>query len=275
MSEEEIFSPDMEVWLYHTKGNPGLGRELMEYFLRFTEGIFGKFKDEEDRYFKFRYLAYEWVRVIMECARREKWFCSGEIFWMLNDCWTAASSWSLIDYYNKPKLGYYAFKRCSMPILASIDLDLGKYVLSVSNDSLFAHSASVTIYKLKNGIHHKIKEQDLVCEGNKSIRLEIDAPIDETEMLIADLKCGANDCRAFYKHGSLEIKKVTNAVDLCVQDGKVFLSANKYVHAVELEGEAIFEENGFIMLEGEKKEVAFRYLKDAAQKDITVECYTV
>jgi hypothetical protein len=47
------------------------------------------------------------------------------------------------------------------------------------------------------------------------------------------------------------------------------------VHAVELEGEAIFEDNGFSMLKGETKVVPFRYMNNVTEKTVTVETYTL
>ena len=73
----------------------------------------------------------------------------------------------------------------------------------------------------------------------------------------------------------LEIEKVENAVEYRVENGKVILTANQYVHAVELEGEAIFEDNGFSMLKGETKVVPFRFMKAATVKTVTVEAYTL
>ena len=37
-------------------------------------------------------------------------YCSGALFWQLNDCWPAIS-WSLIDHNLRPKLAYYELKR--------------------------------------------------------------------------------------------------------------------------------------------------------------------
>ena len=275
MTDEEIFSEDTDMWLYHSKGNPGLKKELMEYMLNFAERVLGTFKDPQDRYFKFRYFEYEWIRVVMEQARREKWFCSGIVFWMLNDCWTAASGWALIDYFNKPKLGYYSFKRCAKPILSSIDFVNGKYIFSVSNDTLSAYTAKITLYKVKKGLHEQIEQFDLICPENTVSEKQIDVQLEENEVLIADLRCEANDCRSFYNHGDLQLDKIGNAIEYSVEDGRVTLVAKKYVHSIELEGEAIFEENGFGMLKGERKMVGFRYLRDSVNKDISVEAYTL
>ena len=37
-------------------------------------------------------------------------FCAGALVWQLNDCWPG-QSWSIADYYLRPKLAYYAIKR--------------------------------------------------------------------------------------------------------------------------------------------------------------------
>ena len=46
---------------------------------------------------------------------RGKEYCSGALVWQLNDCW-ACTSWSIVDYYLRPKLAYFAVKRELRPI---------------------------------------------------------------------------------------------------------------------------------------------------------------
>lgn len=275
MTDEEIFSEDMDMWLYHSKGNPGLKRELMEYMLSFSEKVLGAFKDPHDRYFKFKYFQYEWLRVVMEQARREKWFCSGIIFWMFNDCWTAASGWSLIDYFNKPKLAYYAFKRCAKPVLCSLDCEEGKYILHVSNDGLAKCRAQVEICKMKDGDTEKINVVQVECPANANVKVELPITLAQDELLVADLRSSDNDDRAFYKHGDLPITAVENAVDWYESNGEIVLTAHDYVHAVELEGEAVFADNGFSMKKGEQKHIQVRYLPQASHTQINVEAYTL
>ena len=275
MTDEDIFSEDMDMWLYHSKGNPGLQKELMEYMLHFTERVLGSFKNPYDRYFKYKYFEYEWLRVIMEQVRREKWFCSGTIFWMLNDCWTAASGWALIDYFNKPKLGYYSFKRCAQPILCSLDYENEKYSVCVSNDGLSACRCEVELLKVNGKGTERLDGFSIDCEANENATREVSVSLDENEILIAELKSPLNDCRAFYKHGDLEIEKVENAVEYSVEDGMVVLTAKEYIHAVELEGEAIFVDNGFSMLKGERRVVPFHYMNNVTDKTLTIETYTL
>jgi len=275
MANEDVFSDDTDMWLYHSKGNPGLQKELMEYMLHFTERVLGTFKNPYDRYFKYKYFEYEWLRVIMEQARREKWFCSGIIFWMLNDCWTAASGWALIDYFNKPKLGYYSFKRCAKPILCSLDYENGKYSICVSNDALTDCSCAVELYKIKDCKTERLDGFSITCSANENAIQELSVALKKDEILIAELSSPLNDCRAFYKHGDLEIEKVENAVEYSVENDTIILTAKEYVHAVELESEAIFEDNAFSMLQGETKVVPFRYLKNTKDKTVTVETYAL
>lgn len=275
MTEKDIFSEDMDMWLYHTKGNPGLKQELMDYFLHFTEKVFGEFKNPYDRYFKYKYLGYEWLRVIMEQVRREKWFCSGTVFWMLNDCWTAASGWALIDYFNKPKLGYYSFKRCAKPILCSIDYENGKYSVCVSNDSLTDCRCEIELLKVNGNDTERLDGFSIDCVANENTVCDLSVVLKENEILIAELKSPLNGCRAFYKHGDLEIEKLENAVEYRIENDEIILTAKEYIHAVELEGEAIFEDNGFSMLKGERKVVPFRYMNNIVDKMVTVETYTL
>ncbi len=48
-------------------------------------------------------------------SMRGKPFCSGALFWMYNDCW-GEIGWSIVDYYLRRKLSYYAVKRAFAPL---------------------------------------------------------------------------------------------------------------------------------------------------------------
>ena len=137
MTDEDIFGEDQTVSEFHTKTNPSIKeRTLYGHLDLMTEKLFGEYKDGEDRVAKMQWMHCEWVRIGMELYRRNKWFASGILFWMLNDCWPAANSWSLIDYYAVAKPAFYAFKRCAKPVICSIAEEGGKLTVTVSNDSL-------------------------------------------------------------------------------------------------------------------------------------------
>ncbi|MBQ3046797.1 MAG: hypothetical protein IJD54_01990 [Clostridia bacterium] len=273
MSEKDIFSEDMSMWLYHTKGNPGLTRELSSYFILYAEKVLGKFADVKDRFFKYKYIQYEWIRVIMEQARREKWFCSGIIFWMLNECWTAAAGWSLIDYYNKIKIGGYAFKRCAKPIILSIDNIDDKFNLTVINDGANGANCDVSILKISKTRIERIKELKINSSANENVIVPIDVLVNRDEILVADMHSELNDDRAFYKFGDLKIVPISNAITYQVDriNKTIILEAKAYVHVVDIDGDAVFSDNGFSMLAGETRKINY----DNDCSEITIETYNL
>jgi hypothetical protein len=248
---------------------------LLDFLSNVAEKILGAFADSRDRLFKLQYVQYEWVRIVMEQARRGGDFCSGIIFWMMNDCWPAASGWSLIDYYNLPKNAFYAFKRCAKPILCSLDCENGKYTLYISNVSLSDCNCEIELLKVNCDGMERLDNFSIQCMSNESATRDLSVTLNDNEILIAEIKSPLNDCRAFYKKGGLKIEKAEKAVEYSVENGKVILIAKEYVHAVVLEGEAIFEDNGFSMLKAERKIVPFRYMNNAEDKTVNVEAYTL
>ncbi len=137
LTDEDIFGEDQTISEFHTKTNPSIKEmTLFGHLDVMTEKLFGKYKSGEERVLKMQLMQCEWVRIGMELYRRNKWFSSGILFWMLNDCWPAANSWSLIDYYAVAKPALYVFKRCARPVIASLAERDGKLTVTVSNDGL-------------------------------------------------------------------------------------------------------------------------------------------
>ncbi len=276
MTDDDIFNGD-KMWLYHTKTNPSLRHELFEYLLFITEKVLGKFTDGKDRLFKLRYMQYEWMRVVMEQARREKGLCSGIIFWMMNECWPAASGWSIIDYYNLPKDVFYSFKRCAKPVLASIDYDGKIYTATVINDGreievkgqmklLGADGKTVTEGSVFSNVIGKNTAEPLVVT---SVELE------KGEALIFEIESEQGGDRAFYKPGALNIRPAEVDFSINENEKTLTVSADSYLHAVTFTGNAVFEDNCFSLLPGETRTVSYRPIKDAPATDLTVEAYTI
>lgn len=137
MTDTDIFGEDETISEFHTKTNPSIKEmTLYRHLSLMTEKLFGKYEGGEDRVVKMQMMQCEWVRLGMELYRKNKWFSSGILFWMLNDCWPAANSWSLIDYYARPKPAFYTFQRCAKPVIAVLSESDGKLTVSLSNDSL-------------------------------------------------------------------------------------------------------------------------------------------
>ena len=136
MTDGDIFGDDTSISEYHTKNNPGLGSvTLYGYVDRLTKGIFGDYTSGADRVKKMQLLHCEWIRLSMELFRRNAWYSSGILYWMWNDCWPAANGWSIVDYYTMPKPGYFSFRRCAAPVIASVVPDEdGKTVVYLSHN---------------------------------------------------------------------------------------------------------------------------------------------
>ncbi|KAL8779434.1 MAG: hypothetical protein Q9194_001442 [Teloschistes cf. exilis] len=56
-------------------------------------------------------------------------YCGGALVWQLNDCWPT-QSWSIVDYYLRPKLAYYVTKR----ELADITINMKRVVEEIPAD---------------------------------------------------------------------------------------------------------------------------------------------
>ncbi|MCL6649820.1 MAG: hypothetical protein K6U89_15985 [Chloroflexi bacterium] len=66
------------------------------------------------------------LQLAIEHSRRQKWRTCGTIFWQLNDPW-GAMSWSVIDYYGRPKAAYARLRGCYAPVLVTIEFPLRAY----------------------------------------------------------------------------------------------------------------------------------------------------
>jgi beta-mannosidase len=119
---------------------------LYGYVELLAQKIFGEFTSGEDRIRKMQMLQCEWIRLTLELYRRNKWFSSGILYWMYNDCWPAANGWSIVDYYAMPKPSYYMFKRCAKPVIASLEQEGTELRVYVCNDSLEPVSGTGKVY---------------------------------------------------------------------------------------------------------------------------------
>ena len=263
-----------ELWLHHTKTNPALNHELMDIVIDFAEKLFGTYKDWEDKYFKLRYLQYEWIRFTLGNARSNLWFNSGIIYWMLNDCWPAAIGWSLLDYYNRPKAGYYAMKTCGKPVSAYIDKGEGFYQIHISNilenKNVEDISLKVVLLNLVTGKSSLIVEEKYMSSiSQKEVRTDIS--LDTDEIIIADVRCGEIFQRTWYKEG-LPLLEKTEGISYKECEGGVEVSAERYLHVVEIDGIGSVSDNYFSLIPGEKRLISCNEV--ALEKKLSIKGYT-
>ena len=194
MTEEDIFGDDVSVSEYHTKNNPGLGDiTLYGYVDRMARGMFGEYRDGYDRVYKMQLLQCEWVRIMVELYRRHAWYSSGMIFWMFNDCWPAANSWSHIDYDGNPKPAFYTFRRTAKPLIASVTEEDGQYRVYVSHRGTEHTSGHGRLYRynIVTGAEETVYETafDALCNESRGI-IAVDAAdvsLDYEHILLFDL----------------------------------------------------------------------------------------
>ena len=70
-------------------------------------------------------------------------YCSGALVWQINDVWPG-QSWSIVDYYLRPKLAYYAIKRELRPVT----LGLKRTVHTIPADK-YTRAYTKTIHKIQ------------------------------------------------------------------------------------------------------------------------------
>ena len=275
MDDRDIFETE-DMLLYHTKGNPGLLKELYDYEKLFAEKVLGAFKNGEDRLFKLQYIQYEWVRISFEQARRNLWFNSGILYWMLADCWPAASGWALIDYYGLPKAAYYSFRRCAKAVVGSIDRENGCHTAYITNDGLTEQTLQVSIKNLnyKTGTFTPCMEQSVFVKAQSVARVALDCELQNNEIIICDLQNDALQDRCFYKEGGLELVKTEGLRVVQKTETSVTVEATQYVHTVALEGNGVFSDSYFSLLPGQRRSVSFAPTQ-GEKAEITCAGYTI
>ncbi|MBE6762196.1 MAG: hypothetical protein E7551_07905 [Ruminococcaceae bacterium] len=276
MTDEDIYNSD-DMWLYHTKdlGTPEVPNV---YFAdNFASKVLGEYTDKRDKFFKRKYGQYEWVRITMENLRRNKGYCNGEIYWMWNDCWPAAVGWTFVDYYCQPKASFYSFKRAAAPILLSLTKNDNKYQVYTVIDGDKSVSGELTLSVLgKAGVREISKEDISLSDPISAVVKEVNTSVlDEGEVLIAELNADGECYRTFFREGNLPIVPTDAVKILRKTDHSITLTAESYVHAVELEGEYIFNDNYFSLMPGETREISFRKTKLHQSDEINLTAYTV
>ena len=270
MDERDIYETE-DMWLYHTQSNPALHIELFEYAKLFAEKVLGAFKNGQDRLFKLQYVQYEWMRISFEQVRRNLWFNSGLLFWMLEDCWPAATGWSIIDYYGLPKASYYCFKRCAKDVVGSVDKNGDCYTLSISNNALTGQALQVSVNKLnyKTGKLTPCDGRQIQIEAQSVVKIQLDCTLKADEIIVCDLENETKQDRCFYKVGKLEVVKSDSLKVTEQTPNSITVEAKDYVHVVALEGNVAFEDSYFSLLPGQRRTISFVPLQ---AEELVVSC---
>ena len=265
LTDEDIFGDDEGMLRFHTKNNPSEAfREfqIYDYLCAITDKLLGAPRCPEDKIAKRQYVQYEWVRITMELYRREKWFSSGLIYWMLNDCWPACG-WAIIDYYARPKAAWYGFRRAAAPVVASIDEENGRYRLHVCCDGRAPATGTARLFlqsfdraeplaELRTDFHVDANTSAVVLEGELP-KAGVDA------LLMAEISGEGFFDRTWFFEGRPQdcAFPETKPVVAAATADSLTIRAEKYIHALVLDGDCVFDDNFFSMLPGEERTVRF------------------
>ena len=265
LTDEDIFGDDEGMLRFHTKNNPSEAfREfqIYDYLCAITDKLLGAPRCPEDKIAKRQYVQYEWVRITMELYRREKWFSSGLIYWMLNDCWPACG-WAIIDYYARPKAAWYGFRRVAAPVVASIDEENGRYRLHVCCDGCAPASGTARLFLQSFDRAEPLAElrTDFNVDANTSaVVLEGELPKAGVDaLLMAEISGEGFFDRTWFFEGRPQdcAFPETKPVVAAATADSLTIRAEKYIHALVLDGDCVFDDNFFFMLPGEERMVRF------------------
>lgn len=125
--KDQLFYNSFELRYRNKDKRPTRGRLTME----FVTGLPGSI----EQYVDYSMLAQAVdLRFGIEHYRRRFPACAGSLVWQLNDCWPAIS-WSIVDYYFRPKAAYYAVKKAYAPLLLSFEDGPSDVVLWLTNNT--------------------------------------------------------------------------------------------------------------------------------------------
>ena len=271
ISEDEMGIDKFSYFDYHTKNHPADKYKDFHLFDHINLGakkIFGEFKSAEDRLLKMNLLGYEWTRSVMESYRRNLDYTSGNLFWMYNDCWPAVG-WSMVDYYSVPKCAYYAMKRNSESISASMVKEDGKIKVYVSNCGVLDEKISGTVYFVNSGEICKTEKFEFLSTAGKA---EAAAICEFTgTVAVCDIKGENISDRAVY-FDVPPAKLTLDEANITVEryDDKIELKSDKFALFVTLDGEFVFSDNAFLMLPEETKTVFYEKTLNSSSDEIKV-----
>lgn len=117
------------------------------------------------------------IKTAIEAHHRAKPYCMGTLYWQLNDCWPV-TSWSAIDYTNKPKALYFETKKLFNDITISVIEEKNAYHVFIISDKqnemsgilniLLKNMKGHVLYTNSNNIKVSANESKVYFTINKS-----------------------------------------------------------------------------------------------------------
>ncbi|GAB4143122.1 MAG: glycoside hydrolase family 2 TIM barrel-domain containing protein [Bacteroidia bacterium] len=84
------------------------------------------------------------MKAAIDAHRGAMPYCMGTMFWQINDCWPVVS-WSVLDYYKRPKLSYYALEEFYAPVLLTSRIVQDSIQIRLINDDTLLHKGTLSL----------------------------------------------------------------------------------------------------------------------------------
>lgn len=279
LKEEDYMTDGSDVFEYHIKNNDYF-TEVLKWpsvhgrLIRNSEILLGKPATPTQRLYRRAYVQYEWSRFTVEGARRSKWHNAAMQYWMYNDCWPAVG-YATVDFYGKPKAGWYSSKRVFAPLAASVTERDGELCFYTFNDTREDHKLSyrVTLYDSEANAFTTLSEGETLSRANEN-RVFLTMPVEDA--LAAKEKKGIMLCDLYEDGRRVERARWYPSWLSEVQTYEATVSVSHDIDArtvtltctdglalgVALDADALFEEGFFDLCAGESMTVAYRPLPD-------------
>ena len=140
--------------------------------------------------------------------RRRKFKTAGALIWQLNDCWPVAS-WSLVDYYGRPKASYYYVRRAFDSVTLSLVLNGDSVEAWIVSDLPAEKNGTLEAVAYNNGDERTFsRTRDVEVPANKS-ELCVRIPLSEVR---------ATDPTTIVVAGILRVKGLQDRHDILFLD---------------------------------------------------------
>ncbi|KAK6461344.1 beta-mannosidase precursor [Scheffersomyces coipomensis] len=302
ITDPEEFYPQSQTVDHHNKAD-GFERRLALYVI---ENIKVQGLDFDSWIYATQLMQAECLGYAYRCWRREwrgngKRYTGGAIVWQINDCWPV-TSWSIIDYYKRPKLAYYSVKRESKPISLGMYRNEIKHTneaaLPVSNAGpphdyspvdytidIWGSSSKtedqhavllVEIYNIATGDKIESFSKDVTLKGNSSTEVVESYPISNSIPVVVHSRFVSKHdgsiiaSAADWPQPIKYLKFPSINIEHSVFDDYITLSTNKPVKGIEiiLESDLFLDDNGFDLFPGDIKEIEVKGLKKSDKVQI-------
>jgi beta-mannosidase len=200
------------------------------------------------------------MRIAIEAHRRAMPYCMGTLFWQLNDCWPV-TSWSSIDFYNRPKAFYYSLGKLYDNVLISVKQENENYKVFIVNEKSYSFNGKIKVSVCDfsgKEISSKTIETKIISNASNSYLtispkeingLENEKMYLRCQLISNDEKINKKNLYYFTSPKNLKLPKAKPELILDSVNGIIKIKSNVLIKNLYLEGNGIIFNKNFFDLE--------------------------